>query len=941
MENEPEWAPGDEAVRQMCKVGESSVWICDGRSSSINVVSLESGDREFKTSQLRTVSDLAAGENVVVLAGQVNSGGLVHGLEIHNLATGQRLMLKDEFRMLFSGVVVSTKRLETAFFLQQDASRTGTSERVSDTLVQADLANGSVRQVSKSGANWMFLVPVLNAVWAFDNTGGVCSCNLGSATLDLPFSLNQPLLMGTYIPSIRRLVGIARNQSILVIHPEYKTIQVVSKSVPVSFMLGSRAMCVIKGGYGQLLVGGESIAMYKIHRIKQASEGKARTRPISRQLSGNQKNSRLLDAVGQQSKTLNISSRASMYVSDSMEELIRDLTASSKGAETVASSTGDRGEEATRKVIPPALRRQESAFIDDDGFESMIRDLTKPLESRNGEPVAVVQQTPPGAAVVRPPSPRNRPSGPATTTSSTVPPVRLPAGSSSAQPGSPRRRVGSRQNSSSATQEKPLAASPSGSTNAAQSSGAKIRAAYGVKDKVRVRASPSGSVFPFQLECAAGKIGWGKKEADDFVFYDLTGSSVLLKIPLVEMESAKKSSASTVITVAPSRKPAPQIRARPPNPQKRSTKSLPRQHMISSKGIQDVVFQWFQRYEDNAVLLQFRGWAHVLAQVLEDNVRIELICKLYFEFLNPVNSRNTSKLPLRVDIVDGLVKIIQPLVQADDLDGLCALPMDLFDEALDNAETVLHEKLFHPFLKDMRARARKMEAQSQSVSTNDIARELSAVRAATKLTFEEFLAVIGKYRSTRPAASLVDLDDGGLSPRTSSLASGASSPRGRPPSRAPSDLERNPSVSSGSEQSGRFSGRSASVSSGGVGISPRAKSNLSRGGLAEGRSGSVGSETENPRFASPSAHGSGSSTPDGGPPIPRRPSGLTRLPDNDEFVIPGASRNVARNPSPYSGNRTSSSAGTPPMPSTPPPSTPPARLSAKGTRFQSQPLEEF
>jgi hypothetical protein len=346
------------------------------------------------------------------------------------------------------------------------------------------------------------------------------------------FSLHQPMLKAIYLPSIHRVLFVSQSQSMYLIHPEYKTATIAVKSVPVNFVLASNALSLSKRSHlGQIIVGGEAVCLFKVHRIKQSvSHILARKSKvvISKSMESDLSCIKQLDAL---SFSRSIVVRASSVESPkAMEDIIREWSSSAAAEQTdlemlslsnpslspkPSSSSSSVKPSPKQAAANALLKRQESAFLDEEGFQNVIRDLERPMIERS--------------ALLAASSPTiSRPS----------PPVAPPTRKISAPP------------SPSPTTPAPVPSQQQLLQNNASSTGALIRNAYMVKEKVRVRGTAPEDCFPFQVETdSAGQIGWGRKEENEFVFFDLTGKEILRLDQNVMMQAKKNPRRVTSITM--------------------------------------------------------------------------------------------------------------------------------------------------------------------------------------------------------------------------------------------------------------------------------------------------------------------------------------------------------------------------------------------------------
>ena len=314
-------------------------------------------------------------------------------------------------------------------------------------------------------------------------------------------------------------------------------------------------------------------------------------------------------------------------------------------------------------------------------------------------------------------------------------------------------------------------------------------------------------------------------------------------------------------------------------------------------------------------MLQFCGWAALFQNMIDVNVRYELACKIYFEFLHGDDRSDAIGLSRRV--YDSLVSVLDPLMDADDFASICDLPLSFFQEAVENLHQVVRERMYLPCLKELRERVKTLEEQAAcNDASSDVSKELATVTSCTRLTFEEFLAVVVKYRESAIRRS----------PPTSSLpptpaASNSSSPAiSRVPSgtglaKAASMLRLSPRTSGvrhgsvGSEDEGQAPAALSSVSAIPVrlGENPHLRGTgqrhqsmrqtiTKRGADPPQRHGSVGSESDAP--TPPPKVRTGAVTPDSRTSaeyvIPVRSassSGVVRESERDEYIIgSGSSR---------------------------------------------------
>ncbi len=989
----------------MCSAG-GGLWVCNGRNATVNVYGSEGVPTERTTSTMRSVCEMVSSGTLVVWAGQSNSqtGGYV--LEVYSLETEKKVggsPANVEFRTLFNSLCLTAKRprrltnnsagsqlppqYSCAWFLQQDTASAQSSMRVADSLVQLNLETGECNVVKsvKAGAV-VFAVAVDDVVWAFDVSGAVSVYNAGSRELEGVFALHQPILNAIYVPAIHRVLAISRNQSVCIVDPEFKTVRVAVGSVPVAFGLASRALCLVKRGkLGQILVGGEAVCIFKVHNIKQ-SAATALVRPTkplpSKSLENDLSSIKKLDAMSFNSASLTLSSRASVAIPDAMESIIRDLATSTSSRRpsicktdysAPAAATASAASETSARKNTHVLKRQESAMIDEAGFESMIRDLQQPMQNSK-QPVSPGMS--PASTALPMARTASRPSKPLPAAPVAAAAVAAAVSPATAPLLSPR--------TSTVSTQSPRTSAPASPAVTVVSSGTKIRCAYQVKDKVRVRPSAPGEAFAFRIEADSALIGWARKEDDMFVFMDMTGEEVL-RLTQAEMESAKKPATrpTSVVTAKPPppQHPAPVRPVAPPRPNSGVPRSnaAPRKHLMTNPEVQEMIFLAVRRYEQERLMLQFGGWANVFENMADVNVRYELACKLYFEFLNP-DAANPRKLPLSPRVYESLVGVLRPLMDADDFESLCELPQDFFRVAVTNMHEIAHENMFVPCMKEMRERLKVLERQAeQHVMTREESKELSALAICVRLTFDEFLAIVVKYRDVParrpppPPSSPVPIG------RPTPSGSGANTPKPAMPFRMVmsrgSDMHA-PSNSSSSSRHGslgseddaprppaRLAENPLSACSGARHKSVRAPTSRSVGDALP-RHGSVGSESDAPpappRLSGRSARESGSeyvipvrATSSGGiqrseefgAPVSRGNSSgnVVRESQHDEYVIAASPRSVSAsaNNSPRLGLQQLAARKAPPnAPTTPtilspPPRSPPSRISTASGRSQS------
>ncbi len=729
----------------VCHAG-SSLWVSTG-SPNVSVFNGQ-GMRDVKTLGLK-VSEMVAAGNYLVAAGQSLTSGR-HVLEVYAVDSGKRLSGSgQEFRMLFGGIMVSIPKRDTsmlyAWFLQQHSQQQGgDGGAIADSLVQVCAQTGEavvVKPPSSSGKmGYVFLTAVQDVVWSFDSNGSVTVFDAASRSYSDTFSLHQPLQKAVYIASIKRVLAVTRTQSVFLVHPDFKTTIMVIKSISVVFGLASKALSVSQH-LGQVIVGGEAVCLFKMHRVKQAvSTGTVRSsKPVSsKSLENDISSIKQLEALSVSHPSTIIVRESTLSNSSSLEEIIHQLTASgtSHAPESpmiVASPAAQSKPLVSSKPSLPQLKRQESVLMDEDGFHSVIRDLEKPMAERPS-PVTRVKED------VAPPLP------PARTLPATPGARKQPSTSSISSSSAP---AGISQIAASGS-----AATGVANTSASQStlnSGAMIRNAYGVKEKVTVRASGVGDVFPFCVETEFGQIGWGRKEESEFVFFDLTGAQ-LLRLEHSVMAKAKKSSQRVSSQSMLSKPPAPVPPQRgtssgvarpavPRRPDPRNESMSPRRNLIVNVDVQNVVFRSARRFEKERRMLQFCGWVAVFRNVVDPFVRYELAGKLFFEFLRP--NRPGMEISLGPRIRDPLVGVLAPLMDADDVASVGELPLDFFDEAVSAIHALTRESMYGVCLKEMRERLVALSKESRDERT---ATEIKALQKAVQLTYDEFVIMMKSYR---------------------------------------------------------------------------------------------------------------------------------------------------------------------------------------------------
>jgi hypothetical protein len=81
------------------------------------------------------------------------------------------------------------------------------------------------------------------------------------------------------------------------------------------------------------------------------------------------------------------------------------------------------------------------------------------------------------------------------------------------------------------------------------------------------------------------------------------------------------------------------------------------------------------------------------------------------------------------------------------LEAICELPADFFHEAVLTVHARVRDEMYGPCVRDMRDRLKVLELKAErNVMSRVESKELSALAICVRLTFEEFLAVLAKYR---------------------------------------------------------------------------------------------------------------------------------------------------------------------------------------------------
>ena len=149
-------------------------------------------------------------------------------------------------------------------------------------------------------------------------------------------------------------------------------------------------------------------------------------------------------------------------------------------------------------------------------------------------------------------------------------------------------------------------------------------------------------------------------------------------------------------------------------------------------------------------MLQFCGWAAVFRNMADMNVRYELACKLYYEFL--LAGRQNLEIPMPARVRESLVGVLAPLLDADDFESVCELPMDFFDEAVQAILAQVRESMYASCMQEMRERW--VALSHQAARDEEATAELRALQLAVQLTFDEFVIVMKSYRDLRHASSV-------------------------------------------------------------------------------------------------------------------------------------------------------------------------------------------
>lgn len=742
----------------MCAVRQQ-VYLCDSITSRVLCVSPDGRPLEGLASQLMRVTEVVASGDVVFVAGLFAK--TVSGVEFFTVGGPRRheLTALEELVSghLFGGVAGAPG---CAWYVCRPGPLgLGTSVVVADakaaTLRQLDLHRVAAPDLS-------LLVVAGTEVWALGSEGRVWVWQLAGAEgpPTSHFTLPCRVLMAVYAAHVRRVVAVTEDQELVFIHPRHHTLVTAVTRVPVQFCPGSKALLYVPPKLSQVVVGGESLMLYKCDAIMHTTADVSAAVPARK--------ARALPAVrapadsATQMRKSSIAMRPmlrapSMHMTEDLDAVLRDLIGGmqrepggpparplpSTPALDPEGSLGDVlvvGAGVSSPTPTPALGDDADENGESSGGAAPSASALAEESTRLGELLEALQKP------LQPkPLPRSPPSTPSaatatttTTTKSPILPVRTASSSSVAASKMPRK-------------------SPSSSSMF----GSSIRRAYNVNERVKISVSPPNDPYPFRVTLQSGpQIGWGNKQraADghsECVFMDMIGN-VVHCMPFSELEAAKRgrqSRAGSTDNSDASRAPPPRRAAQAV----RSNAPQPRLHLVSNADLRGLVARFVARHDALLRQVQCRVWLALAASSADAAVRCELLYKLHFEFVRPAQGPAVA-LPLAE-----LAAALEPVAAGTATD----IGPGVLDRALAQADAVLVETLLQPFVAHAKARLQAMDAQLAADpllgAESSMIRHAGLYNMAAKITFDELVLL----------ADMVASDEG------DGPASGVSTPRKR------------------------------------------------------------------------------------------------------------------------------------------------------------------
>jgi hypothetical protein len=256
------------------------IYTCDGVTNKVSTFSTNGKSPEtIESTHLNRVCEVVATDGIVFMAGMVRPGAA--GVELILSDTGTLLPLEDFLveGTLFAGVACKVGRGQTAWFINGSGS---TGAGAATLFIQA--ATKSVTKLvplsahSDPSLGLRLLVPTADEMWVFGSNERVWSWNLKMMELGKPpvaakFGFGTTVLMGVYVPDLKRVAAVTLGQELILIDAKTKNVLKAIALVPVSFCPGTKGLAIVPCNTSQMLVvGGESLMVYKVDTMKRAGD---------------------------------------------------------------------------------------------------------------------------------------------------------------------------------------------------------------------------------------------------------------------------------------------------------------------------------------------------------------------------------------------------------------------------------------------------------------------------------------------------------------------------------------------------------------------------------------------------------------------------------------------------------------------------------------------